>query len=409
MRQNPCATVLKTLGTLDSEVQVNESPNIAVVCSGLGHVARGIETWAADTAEALHERGQRVTLFRGSGPDHEPYERTVPGLPRGARRNELLNRLLPGPAWRLGMGSTYDIEQTSFALNLIPLLGRRYDVVHTQDPMVALILQRARRAGLLRAPVILGHGTEEPLEWLQRIEFVQHLAPYHLEEARAAGYGRPGWTAIGNFVDTDRFHPGRDDELRRSLNIPVESVVVLSVAAIKRGHKRVDYLIKEAANVRTKARDGLVLAVAGARTGQTHELVELAERELGGEARFLLDQPRERMPRIYRMADVFALCSLKEMMPIALLEALASGLPSLVSEHPVVGWMSGPGGRQVAMDRERTLAEAMLSFMDRDARERVGRAARRHVVKNFGKDAIVSRYMELYRDVIERARGRARS
>jgi hypothetical protein len=38
---------------------------IAVVSSGLGHVARGIETWADDLAAALYKRGVDVTLFKG--------------------------------------------------------------------------------------------------------------------------------------------------------------------------------------------------------------------------------------------------------------------------------------------------------------------------------------------------------
>ncbi len=30
---------------------------------------------------------------------------------------------------------------------------------------------------------ILAHGTEEPLEFLEKFEYVQHLAPWHLEQA----------------------------------------------------------------------------------------------------------------------------------------------------------------------------------------------------------------------------------
>ncbi|MFO7957703.1 MAG: glycosyltransferase family 4 protein [Candidatus Brocadiia bacterium] len=382
--------------------------NIAIASSGLGHVARGIETWAADTAAALHGRGARVTLFRGSGRPRRPYERTVPCLRRAGAANRRLNRLLPAPAWHLGLGNAYDIEQTTYALNLMPMLGRRFDVVHTQDPLVALMLQRARRARLVRAPAILAHGTEEPLEWLQRIEFVQHLAPQHLEEARRAGYDRPGWTAIGNFVDTDRFRPGRDDELRAGLDVPARACVVLSVAAVKRHHKRVDYLIEEVARFRERACPDAFLLVAGAETGDSGALVTQARERLGHSARFLLNQPRERMPRIYRTADVFALCSLKEMMPIALLEATAAGLPALVSTHPVVGWMAGPGGRQVEMDRPGALAEALEEFTDPDRRREVGRAARRHAVENFGKEAIVKQYLEMYRDVVAMADGSAR-
>ena len=45
-----------------------------------------------------------------------------------------------------------------------------------------------------------------------------------------------------------------------------------------------------------------------------------------------------------------------EMMPIALIEATASGLPCLVNRHPVLDWISGPGGEQIAMSQNGELA-----------------------------------------------------
>jgi len=382
---------------------------IAIVSSGLGHVARGIETWAADTAAALHAMGRDVTLFKGSGRAEAPYERVCRCLRRGSNLNTRLNRMLPGWAWHLGLGNDYDIEQTTFALAAIPMLGRRFDVVHTQDPLASLILQRARKTGLVKAPTILAHGTEEPFDFLRKIDYVQHLAPFHLEEARAAGCYKDTWCAIGNFVDTERFSPGDGRALRERHGIPPDAFVVLSVAAVKKVHKRIDYLIREVAALRrTKDRD-VRLVVAGARTSETDELLATARKELGEAALFLLDRPRESIPDILRMADVFALCSLKEMMPIALLEATATGLPCLVSTHPVVGWMVGDGGEPIPMEKEGTLAGALASCLDAERCSAKGAAARRHAVENFGKDAIVRQYIEMYERVIAHSRKRGAS
>ena len=38
----------------------------------------------------------------------------------------------------------------------------------------------------MRTRTILAHGTEEPLSFQRKITYLQHLAPWHLEEARAA-------------------------------------------------------------------------------------------------------------------------------------------------------------------------------------------------------------------------------
>src|SRR5205814_9718302 len=150
--------------------------------------------------------------------------------------------------WRMSLGSGYEVEQMTFALRLIDLLRREQaDILHVQDPQVALIVQRAARMGIIATRTILAHGTEEPPSFLSKITYLQHLAPWHMKET---GIVRQTWTAIPNFVDTDRFSPGRSGALRRELRIPSGATVVLSVAAIKRDHKRVDYLLNEFERVR---------------------------------------------------------------------------------------------------------------------------------------------------------------
>ncbi len=379
---------------------------LAITASGLCHVARGVETWAAETARAFHQMGEDVTLFKGSGLPKAPYERVCSCVQRGCGLNTFLNRLLPRPFWHVGLGSSYEIEETTFALHLIPLIANGYDIIHTQDPLVALILQRARRMGLMKAPTVLAHGTEEPLRFLEKIDFVQHLAPFHLEEARQAGCHKEGWIAIGNSVDTEVFKPRRGHDLRARYGIKNDSFVVVSVAAVKSHHKRIDYLIREVADFRQATGRDMQLVIAGARTGETDGLTAMGRGMLGEAVHFLLDQPHERMPEIYGLGDIFVLCSLKEMMPIALLEATASGLPCLVSTHPVVKWMIGPGGEGIHMERPGALSSALKAYLDPQYRRAKGEAARRHALKNFSKEVIVKQYLAMYRDVLARTNGR---
>ena len=167
---------------------------IAIASSGLGHVARGIETWAKDTAKALAVRGVDVTLFAGapgiSAFSLHPSSLPVTALPcarRGKRLATSLARMTPPFLWRWGLKSNYGWEQFTFWLSLWPKLVRgKFDILHVQDPMVAFWCRKFRRLGLVRAKEILAHGTEEPLEFLEQFECVQHLAPWHEQEARRA-------------------------------------------------------------------------------------------------------------------------------------------------------------------------------------------------------------------------------
>jgi hypothetical protein len=165
---------------------------IAVASSGLGHVARGIESWAADLARALDARGLHVVLFKGGGKAERPYERVVRCLHRESSWTQRLMWIRPRFLWRLGFGSGCAAEQTTFALSLLPKLRReQIDILHVQDPQVAIIVQRARRMGLVRNQTILGHGTEECAGFLKKVTYLQHLAPQHLEESRKAGVWKP--------------------------------------------------------------------------------------------------------------------------------------------------------------------------------------------------------------------------
>jgi glycosyltransferase involved in cell wall biosynthesis len=309
------------------------------------------------------------------------------------------------------------VEQTTFAWNLIRLLRREaIDILHVQDPLVALYLQRARQMGLVRTRTILAHGTEEPLEFQRRITFLQHLAPWHLEEAERAGVSKPTWTAIPNFVDVEQFkglgfgiqgsgasgqESGRED-MRQELGIPQDAVVVLCAAAIKRGHKRVDYVMREfAALCRRLPEAPLYLVVAGGWEQETDALIAEGRALLANRVRFLVRFPRASMPGLYRAADIFTLGSLKEMMPIALLEATASGLPCVVNAHPVMQWMVGPGGTAIDMACEGALATALEPLVLEPAlRSRLSQAARQHCVEHFGEAAVVDQILAYYEQVM---------
>ncbi len=378
---------------------------IAVASSGLGHVARGIEAWADDLAAALYVRGENVILCKGDGAATRPFERVVSCLRRESPTTLRLLRLLPRRvSWRVGLGSGYDIEQTTFALNLLPLLRReRIDVLHVQDPQVAVLAQRARRFGLIRARTILAHGTEEPPSFLQRIQYLQHLAPWHLEQVKTAGVWKPTWTAIPNFIDTERFSPGGSGALRAELGIPADGLVILTAAAIKRHHKRIDHLIAEFLKLRQEAPElPAYLVIAGGWEPETDELIAEGTRLLGDRVRFLVRFPRPRMPELYRTADVFALCSLFEMMPIALIEATASGLPCVVNRHPVLEWMAGSGGTRIDMAAPGELAGALGAFLTSPARRKeLGAAARAHCLANFSRDVVVDQILAYYRRVTD--------
>jgi len=405
---------------------------VAVISSGLDHVKRGVETWAKDLAYALKEKGINVRLYKGSGASKNGFERSIACVRCGSNLSKRLLKMLPRFSWHFGMGSDFQIQQTTFTLNLLPeLMLKRFDIIHTQDPDCANILRIAKKIGLIRSKIILAHGTEEPFGFIKKFDYLQHLAPYHMEEAMQNGVnGTTKQFAIGNFVDTERFDIQRNTHdarlstpLRCELKIPEEAFIVLSAAAIKKTHKRIDYLIDEVVSAGSRlvpTSSGLArtvlseyssserseprsiyLVIAGAMTKETDELVKMGKDKLGERIIFLTDFPRERMNEVYAMADVFALCSLKEMMPIAVLEAISSGVPVIGHKYPVIEWMIGNGGECIDMAKEGELAKTIEKYTDETYRKEKSLKAREHAVKNFSKDVVVEKIVGMYKEALK--------
>jgi sugar transferase (PEP-CTERM/EpsH1 system associated) len=107
----------------------------------------------------------------------------------------------------------------------------------------------------------------------------------------------------------------------------------------------------------------------------------------------------EQVARFLDAADFFVLSSISEGVSIALLEAMASGLPAVATDvggnREVV--VSGETGYLVPSRAHDVLAAVMLRIQSDDAGlERMGRAARRRVEEQFNLRTVVQQYERLY-------------
>lgn len=375
---------------------------IAVVSTGLDHVKRGVESWAATMARALAARACDVTLFKGSGALQHPYEQVVACLPRNAPAN---GRLLAVTSrlggWRYGLGSDYKIEQASGAMSLLWALRRTcFDIVHTQDAFLAWLLQRAGALGWHRARVIFANGTAEPSEVLARMQYVQELSPAFFSEHAAVRNERQLFL-VPNSVDVNRFSPGDKAQARRQRGLPADALVVLSVGAIKGPRKRMDWLIQEFEKLNVP---GSRLVIAGAVERETEALIRWGRSLLGDRLVILADRDHHEMPDIYRTADAFVLCAVDEVFGIAFLEAMASGVPCLGHEYPVTKWIIGDGGVTLDMTRPGELSRALQRLSDGERLKEMGQKARQRACDAFSDEVVVEETLKMYRRVVQEGR-----
>jgi 1,2-diacylglycerol 3-alpha-glucosyltransferase len=375
------------------------NPRVAIACSGLGHIHRGIEAWAEDLASALRRAGVDVTLFQGGG-ECEPWAQRVPCLRRfdkPARWSSALLRQFG--LWRYGCGSPADVEQSTFSLGLWRRIRRKYDVLHVQDYWIGRHITAMNRLGLSRPAVIVGNGTGADPEQQRFFRYVQHLTPAQMDAWTPHKKQDQRGFMIPNFLNTTLFQPGDRNLERRKWQFPEDAFVVLAVAAIRKRFKRTDYLITEMRRFAEECKEPVMLVLAGAREAETGELAALAKELLGDRVRILENVPRQSMPSLYRTADVVTMASLEEVFGIAFLEAMSCGIPILVHDTPAMRWVAGQAGWFADLSKPGAMADALRRLKTGGILTKLAGAAREQVDANFSEHAVIPQIVQMYREV----------
>ena len=137
-------------------------------------------------------------------------------------------------------------------------------------------------------------------------------------------------TLIPNGVDLNRFRADRAD--KAWLDLPADKPIILMVSALIES-KRVLEGIRAVAPLEAS----LVVAGDGP---MRQDAADLARQLLPGRFK-RISLPKERMPELYRSADVFLHLSLLESFGNVFLEAWASGLPIVAHETDRLRWILG--------------------------------------------------------------------
>lgn len=380
---------------------------IAIAASGLSHIFRGVESWADDLGKALRQHGVDAVTFQGSGPAG-PGVVTLHCWKRTDSRTAWVHRVLRRiGAWRLHLGSLYDIEQTTFALSLWLRTRRCFDIIHVQDPVVALWLDRLHRWRLSRPRVVLAHGTDEDSELLKQYSNLQLLAPPYVAEWEACRPPSQAVFAIPNPVDVSRFVPPEDLAAKRAAReacgLPKNTLLILSVAALRITHKRLDYLMQEFDSFRRTYAGSSTLVIAGGLDAETSKVLQVAEDLHEADIRILQNVPRAHVATLLQAADIFTLASLHEMLGTALLEALAAGLPIACNRTPVFEYAIGSAGYPTDIRQDGALAAQFSLLSDPSTRTRLGKVARHRAETVFSTDAVVKKTLAMYSEIMQRS------
>lgn len=344
-------------------------------------------------ARGLVRRGHSVHVVTSRQPgfsaleEHEGIEihRVWPG--RGSRWQRMLTYIagMLGATARLqAHADVIHVQQALFpaaAMSLASPIFRRPLVVtnHGSGPFGEVQVMRRELLGALG------------LQLIRRAATCVALSSEMRAEMRHAGFTRV--VEIPNGVElTPLMSPLERSAARQPLGQAAQ--IVLYVGRLE-AEKGVDLLIRAWQNV---AVDGALLLIVGDGS-QRAELERLAAENSSLAASIEFRGATADVQCYLQAADLFVLPSRSEGISIALLEAMASGLPVIATDvggnRQVlstlgVGQLVEPGNPQVlGLTISRLLTEPVLL-------QSMGTAARKHVASNYSVERMIDAYEQLY-------------
>lgn len=242
--------------------------------------------------------------------------------------------------------------------------------------------------------------------WINPIAYRTSVTPVavsdEVQTSLARRYGLRDVPVIPNGVPLDRYSPEGNVRTawRREHRIADDAIVIACVARLappKEHGLLLDAFARlrgQVARVLLLVGDGPERAVLAARAGGMtpgHEV-----RVLGA---------RTDVPAILAASDLFVLPSRREGCPLAVIEAMAAGLPVIASAVGGVPRMieDGRSGRLVAAGDEVALREALEELIADPARRRaLGDEARRDARRRFSVEGMTRSYEQLYERLLAR-------
>lgn len=364
---------------------------VGVVSSFMPPHLGGLEVAAETIFNAYRGAGMETRWIASRVPDNLPPDRDGKILVQCW--NGLENWFgVPWPIWGpVGGKRLYDLIQWA-------------DVVHVHDCLylcsaLAVFLARqfskpvilSQHIGFVSYPSILFNGLERVaystlgravLRGANHIAFCTPAAAEYVTEMIGPTHSRASLIPYG--IDTERFTPApaRKLSLRNQFRLPEESRLVLFAGRLVE-KKGIDLLLEVIRLV-----PGCHFFIVGDGPLQPEPAENLTW------VRFV---PPDQMATVYQTADVFFLPSHSEGFPLAILEAMASGLPVVTSRGQTFGEIIEREGAGLLSDRTATaFCQRIKEVFDRpELAVSMKLRARQLVERDYSIAAVGTRYLEL--------------
>lgn len=212
------------------------------------------------------------------------------------------------------------------------------------------------------------------------------------------GYHPRKWVLVPNGFDVERFRPDREARraIRAELGVPEETFLIGLIARVDPLKDHANFL--RAARELLTRRDDVRFVLVGLGTDSVDGGLMTDIDSLGLRRSVHLLGERQDVPAVMAALDVLTSSSSAEGFPNVVGEAMACGVPCVVTDVGDSAFLVGDTGKVVFPRRPDLLAQAWLELIEMDPVRRagLGNAARERIKAHFDITSIVRRYEQYY-------------
>ena len=381
--------------------------SVLLVCHSYPPIIGGSEIEAQRVCAGLIRRGHRMEVICcGGGP-----------MPVASRWTDPFG--VPVRMYGKAPGKAADYQYAAGVVWTMLQNARQFDLIYflMAGVHVAAGVPVARMLGIPSIMKFAGsndlqdalHCTIGPLEvraiqqWCERTIILNEAM---LDEAVAAGFDRQRLLWMPNPVDTDLWRPPSPEEkkeLRHRLGLPADARIIIFVGRLV-PVKELPFLVDGFAAA-AAGDPGAHLVIVGDGPMRAEITDRVASFGLSSRVTFAGSIAPNDTRFWLQASDIFTLVSAREGLPVSLIEAMAAGLPSAVTNIPAITQLitDGHNGLCVPPRDAAALGNAFLRLLgDEGMRTRFGAASRPIAVSRYSLNHVLDCYEELFSEILRR-------
>ena len=370
--------------------RLSSLPTLLIVCTGLGGVKRGFETYANQLAELLHksiDKSFDVKVVSGYKMEYTVYAHQ--NLWSISRNNRLLS------LFTKNLHTQFHTEQISIFFHLaLYILRLKPALVYLGEYRLYCYLFKFRKIVRGKWSLCLHTGGQAmPGLFDAKKDWVHHITDLFFKDCIQQGIPAEKQFLLPHFIRLPEQANATAIETIKKLAL--SKYIVLSVGSLDESVKGMNTLAKALSTIKNKVFPVFI----GESTAQTPALEQQLRQNFGDDFLITKMEPHE-LTAYYNASDLFVSCSKAESFGLVMLEAMAQGTPVLCKNWPGSDWVFDKHAHYIKHNDSAVLGNQIEFLLESNCKKKSTAILKEYVSSRFSEDSLAKDYILMFERMV---------